>query len=540
MGRSTPSLGHRAPGAEVVDLQLDFSTHQRLWQELLVHGNDSPGIRGVCTLTGRPYLLPRLAGLERLCQEWAPSLPESPGRQGKMFGLLWAGDRSQGYLLKAYSGLTPLDIGQEFVPPIPLQQRPPGEEVALATLDRLKADLALHEQHNPRPLLERERERCKREIRALQEELAAAKQERDRRRQLPQADLAELARESETQAYRMRDLKRSQREGLQALEQRLQQWEAQRLQMRQQRRDISRQLQAELHRHFEQSLFAHAPGWTERLYPGGLRTGTGECCAPKLLYAAAQRGLRPLALAEFWRGPELPGRRPGEFYPACAERCMPLLGPLFFLLDQQKAPEVVYQDTHLLVVHKPTRLLSVPGRQSDYQDSALLRLRRQEPGLYPVHRLDFETSGLLLLARSPAVQAALQRLFELRQVKKTYLAQLQSPLPECLEQVQEINAPIAPDRQRKGCYRVAPEGRPALTRWSCQPGSRDRLWLWPETGRSHQLRVHLAQVLGHPILGDPKYAEGQPPTRLHLQAIGLELPHPATGRTLRLQIAPEF
>ncbi len=514
--------------------------HRQLWRELEAHPADGPGIYGSCGLSGRLFGLPRLATLEQLCQQWAPQLPESPGRQGKMFGLLWAGDRRSTRLLRAYSGLTPLDCEGDFVDPIPLQQRPAGEAAALAELDFLKRQLIELELANPHPRLQQLKERCLNEVQALRAELDQGKRQRDRRRQQPDADLEQLARESEEQAYRMRDLKRAHKAVLAPLQEVVQQWEARRLEMRRRRRTISRELQSELHRHFDRSLFPHAPGWTERLYPRGLPTGTGECCAPKLLYAAAMEGLRPLALAEFWRGPELPGRQPNRFYSACLERCQPLLGPLFFLLDDQQLPNVVYQDPYLLVINKPPGLLSVPGRQSDYQDSALLRLRRRYAELLPVHRLDFETSGLLVFARNREVQAALQRLFETRQVRKTYLAQLQHELPEGSEGEHIVEAPIAPDPSRRGCYRVADEGRPARTRWRCEPGSRSRVRLWPETGRSHQLRVHLFYVLGSAILGDPKYGEGQPRTRLHLQSLELELPHPVSGRTLRLSVPPDF
>lgn len=514
--------------------------HRQLWRELEAHPDDGPGIYGRCALSGRPFGLPRLPTLEQLCRQWAQELPESPGRQGKMFGLLWAGDRRSSRQLRAYSGLTPIANDEDFVPPIPLQQRPAGEAAALAALDELKQQLIELELADPRGRLQHLQERCKSEVQALRAELEEGKCQRDWRRQQPDADLEQLARESEEQAYRMRDLKRAHKAVLGPVQEAVQQWEAERLEMRRQRKSISRQLQFELHQHFERSLFPHAPGWTERLYPRGLPTGTGECCAPKLLYAAAQDGLRPLAMAEFWRGPELPGRQPNQFYPACQERCQPLLGPLYFLLEDQQLPSVVYQDPYLLVINKPPGLLSVPGRQSDYQDSALLRLGRRYPELRAVHRLDFETSGLLMFARNRPVQAALQRLFETRQVKKTYLAQLQHELPDCLENEQIIEAPIAPDPARRGCYRVDNAGRPARTRWRCEPGSQSRLRLWPETGRSHQLRVHLFQVLGSAILGDPKYGQGQPRTRLHLQALELELPHPVSGRTLRLSLPPDF
>lgn len=203
---------------------------------------------------------------------------------------------------------------------------------------------------------------------------------------------------------------------------------------------------------------------------------------------------------------------------------------------------LLYGDRHLLVVDKPAGLLSVPGRGADKQDCAAARVQREYPDALVVHRLDMATSGLLLLARGPAMQRALSRAFEQRQVGKRYVALAAGRMtaPPTGDDWGCIDLPLAadwPNRPRQVVDAV--RGRPSRTRWRvvAYDAARDatRVELEPVTGRSHQLRVHLL-ALGHPILGDPLYA---PPVvceraeRLLLHASVLELVHPATGNPVR-------
>lgn len=205
---------------------------------------------------------------------------------------------------------------------------------------------------------------------------------------------------------------------------------------------------------------------------------------------------------------------------------------------------LVYGDRHLLVVDKPAGLLSVPGRGPDKQDCALARVRRDHPDALVVHRLDMATSGLLLMARGPAVQRALSRAFEQRRVGKRYLAlaagRIGAPASVDDDGWGCVDLPLAADWPNRPLQVVDPvHGRPSQTRWRIlgYDAARDatRVELEPVTGRSHQLRVHLL-ALGHPILGDALYA---PPAvrerapRLLLHASVLELAHPATGERLR-------
>lgn len=207
-----------------------------------------------------------------------------------------------------------------------------------------------------------------------------------------------------------------------------------------------------------------------------------------------------------------------------------------------EALPLVHADRHLLVVDKPAGLLSVPGRGPGKQDCASARVHRGHPDALVVHRLDMATSGLLLMARGPAMQRALSLAFEQRRVGKRYLAMVAGHMEPSRDAGGwgGIDLPLAadwPNRPRQAVDWV--HGRPSRTRWRVlgYDAARDatRVELEPVTGRSHQLRVHL-MALGHPILGDSLYA---PPAvrerapRLLLHASVLELVHPATGERLR-------
>ncbi len=192
---------------------------------------------------------------------------------------------------------------------------------------------------------------------------------------------------------------------------------------------------------------------------------------------------------------------------------------------------IVHADAHWVVVEKPAGLPSVPGRALGLQDCAASQVQAQFSDALVVHRLDMATSGLLLFARGLAAQRTLSAAFEQRRVDKTYVGVVHG-LPAADEG--EINLPLAADWPRRPLQKVDPEhGRPALTRWRVleREADRTRLLLQPQTGRSHQLRVHLA-ALGHPLLGDTLYAPPEVQAlspRLLLHASALAIAHPDTG-----------
>ena len=194
------------------------------------------------------------------------------------------------------------------------------------------------------------------------------------------------------------------------------------------------------------------------------------------------------------------------------------------------APVVVHADDQVLVVDKQAGLLSVPGRGEDRADCLIARLRGAFPTVLLVHRLDLDTSGVMVFALTPHAQRHLSKQFEERQTKKVYVARLSGRLEPAQGRVDLPLIVDWPNRPRQKVDHA--EGRPAQTDWRVVRASdaETRVRLMPVTGRSHQLRVHMAS-LGHPILGDPLYATGQAAAhpRLMLHAESLRFRHPDSG-----------
>ena len=203
----------------------------------------------------------------------------------------------------------------------------------------------------------------------------------------------------------------------------------------------------------------------------------------------------------------------------------------------------LHADDALLVLEKPAGLLSVPGRGAEKQDCLASRARRQWPDALVVHRLDMATSGLMLFARGAAMQRSLSAAFEKRAIHKRYVAVVHGLMAA---QSGRIDAPLAADWPNRPRQQVDHErGKPSLSCWRVlQLDSmlhRTRVELEPVTGRSHQLRVHLASI-GHAIVGDDLYAGPQAATapRLLLHASRLEFIHPGTGALVELESPPPF
>jgi tRNA pseudouridine32 synthase / 23S rRNA pseudouridine746 synthase len=278
-------------------------------------------------------------------------------------------------------------------------------------------------------------------------------------------------------------------------------------------------------------------------------SGAGDCAGAKLLAYAFTHGLQPVALAEFWWGtpPASGGRVQGAFYPACRDKCGPLLpamleglevsAPRVFVPPPAPTPDlsIVFEDAWLVVIDKPHGLLSVPGRDASLTDSVLTRLRARYPnatGPLLAHRLDLDTSGLLVAALDGRTHAALQRQFLHRDVDKRYVALIEGVVKG---DAGTITLPLRVDLDDRPRQIVDPvHGKPAVTDWRVlqREAHHTRVALHPRTGRTHQLRVHAAhpQGLGAPIVGDPLY--GHAGLRLHLHAEALSFVHPATGQRL--------
>ena len=204
----------------------------------------------------------------------------------------------------------------------------------------------------------------------------------------------------------------------------------------------------------------------------------------------------------------------------------------------------VHEDAHLLVLDKPAGLLCVPGRGEDKQDCLSSRAQRRWPDALVVHRLDMATSGLVLMARSPAIQRLLGDAFAAGQIWKRYEAIVDGLAPG--NEWAVIDAPIAADWPNRPLQKIDPLGKPSVTRWRTLHTQPERnashLLLEPRTGRTHQLRVHLASV-GHPILGDALYGDERVASRaprLLLHAGVLQFRHPATGAAARFDSPTPF
>ena len=292
---------------------------------------------------------------------------------------------------------------------------------------------------------------------------------------------------------------------------------------------------------------------------GGMEppSGAGDCAAPKLLAFAFSRGLRPLALAEFWWGapPSSGGRIQGAFYPACRDKCGPLLRYMLEGIEvapprtfaPPKAPggdlSIVFEDASLVVIDKPAGLLSVPGRDPALSDSVLTRLRERHPnasGPLLVHRLDLDTSGLLVAALDATTHADLQRQFLHREVHKRYVAWLQGAVASEGGTIELSFRVDVNDRPRQIYDPV--HGKHGVTDWQVleRRGDRTRVAFHPRTGRTHQLRVHAAHPLGlgAPIVGDRLY--GREDVRLFLHAESITFRHPASGQRLSFERAAPF
>lgn len=324
--------------------------------------------------------------------------------------------------------------------------------------------------------------------------------------------------------------------------------------LRQQRKRLSQQLQQQV---FDGYQIRNGQGevmnvrslFRGRLPPGG----TGDCAAPRLLQYAHRHGLTPLALAEFWWGapPLKEVRHHGHFYAPCRGKCHPVLPFMLqgIKLEQSSqaiegallTPSVVYEDQDLVVLNKPAGLLSVPGKEQHYSVQSWLQHRYAgDSFILLVHRLDMATSGLLLAAKSSRVHKKLQRQFINRSIQKRYVAVLSKAIEEREE---TINLPLRVDLDDRPRQLVCHEfGKQAITRVKVltSDAHTSRVHFFPQTGRTHQLRVHAAHPAGlsAPIVGDELY--GTKSERLLLHAECLDFEHPRSGNIMQIKETAPF
>ena len=295
----------------------------------------------------------------------------------------------------------------------------------------------------------------------------------------------------------------------------------------------------------------------ERLKVKGERippSGAGECCAPKLLQYAFLHGLKPIELAEFWIGApsKTEIRREGEFYAPCSGRCVPILKHMLEGMNELKIegmnelkakgeePKILYEDEYLMVVNKPSGLLSVPGKGDEPSVESFVHAKA-------VHRLDQDTSGLLVLAKTPEIYKTLQAYFQRRDILKVYSSWLRPSVDRRLTvgETGIIELPLLPNPYDRPRQMVNKEhGKVAITKYIVRQQVSDDMYLvdfYPLTGRTHQLRVHAAHPKGlnAPIVGDRLYG-GIPAERLMLHAAEITFVHPVTKEEMHFCIPSDF
>ncbi|NJM73864.1 MAG: RluA family pseudouridine synthase [Scytonema sp. RU_4_4] len=526
---------------------------------------------GRCPQSGERLRLPRTPLVEAIAYSLMQHLAtdDSHSSEGKMYGVLLielpSGEQK---ILKAFSGLlNGCSVVEGWVPPIPGREQVVLEETrTLAELDTLKQELITLKQLPERLQYQTRKNEFELRLQEMSDRHQDCKNQRHEKRQILCKTLAgealavaleQLNEESRREGIERKQLKRQRDEELQPLQQLIKAADMRIRELKQQRKELSRQLQMQMHAAYSLMNFLGQSLSLQQLIPGGMPTGTGDCCAPKLLHYAATHGFKPLAMAEFWWGSSSTDdhKVQGEFYGACAERCQPLMGFLLSGLSQSKSNAeigtteqtlpILYEDECLIVVNKPAGLLSVPGRYFDTQDSVLSRLRHLLPDgteLTAVHRLDQETSGILVLARDLQVYRQISSQFQQRQVRKIYEAVLSDSITTDRGM---IELPLWGNPQNRPYQQVDWQyGKASVTHFQviASEGNYTRVEFMPLTGRTHQLRVHAADVrgLGVPILGDRLYGCHAGASRLHLHARELSFKHPQSGQTLHLEAKTPF
>ncbi len=367
----------------------------------------------------------------------------------------------------------------------------------------------------------------------------------------------QLRKESVNEQLYLKHITRQLKDNVNEATIRLEDFENQIASLRELRKSLSGKLQRKIFDHY---YFLNADGQQKSLLkifePFNIipPAGAGECCAPKLLHYAYQHDLKPVAMAEFWWGAS-PGsevRQHKNYYPACKSKCEPILSYMLEGLDVEENPllktpsigkklPIIYEDDVIVVVNKPSEMLSVPGKNID--DSVQTRMRDYLPnatGPLVVHRLDMSTSGILLIAKTMEVYHFLQDQFTKRTVDKTYYALLDGIIKQPTGQIDLPLRVDLDDRPRQMvCYDY---GKRAITDFKVISVKKHKTLIeyHPLTGRTHQLRVHSAHQLGlgTPIVGDDLY--GKPADRLHLHAGKLTIKHPISKEMMTFEAEIPF
>ncbi len=481
-------------------------------------------------------------------QDWREELS-----QGKMMGVLVVQKDNEVGFLAAFSGNLAHNNNHEYFVPavydlLSLDGFFPPEETQISEINaKIKCEESSSNRQSLISQISEATNKSKAEIDAYRELMQKSKIERDNRRR-EGVDEASLIAESQFQKAELRRIRSRWQELLTQLKEQLAESDRIITEWKTERKQRSQALQKRIFQNFVMlnargecrdlcEIFAHSP---QGLPPAG----AGECAAPKLLQYAYIQGYKPLAMAEFWVGqsPKEEIRHDGHFYPSCKAKCEPILGWMLQGLNVEPNPleastqpieiEELYDDDFMVAVNKPHEMLSVPGKLSAISLQERVQERYPQCDIQVVHRLDMATSGVLLFAKNRIIHKALQNMFASRQVKKQYVAILDGVVEE---HSGIINLPLIlnPDDRPRQIVSYT-HGKQAITHYEVIEikEGKTRIYFYPETGRTHQLRVHASHPdgLNAPIIGDALY--GTHASRLHLHAQTIIFVHPITGREI--------
>ena len=476
--------------------------------------------------------------------------------QGKMVGVLTVRtpENNIGYIAAFSGNIAGKSYIEGFVPPIFDLTAPDGDfkrcEAEISAINhRINKLTESAELQSLTASLSMARHDRDNELEQMRAKMAASKNVRNQMRATcnDESVLSGLIKESQFEKAELRRLKIAWDEKISSLESEIAEIKKEIESLKKSRASMSEALQDWI---FHQYIVHNSSGEessiaeifaSQGLVPPG---GTGECAAPKLLEFAYRNNLEPLAMGEFWYGksPETAVRTHGHFYPSCTSKCGPLLGYMMKGLDlhsytvKPSVPVILYQDDDIIIVEKPSGMPSVPGldgRQS---------LQEWLCSCHPVHRLDMDTSGVMIFAKTERAAICLRQQFEEHSILKTYMARINTAPGDIIANKGVIDLPLSPDYDERPRQKVdLQHGKEAHTKYEVMQinddGTTD-IMLHPHTGRTHQLRVHCAHMLGlgFPIIGDRLYGSSSvssnTDTRLHLHALSITFRHPSTGEQM--------
>lgn len=476
--------------------------------------------------------------------------------EGKMLGVLAVahgeGLKEIGYLAAFSGNAGGMSMIGGFVPPIYDLLAPDGYfKLKEAEISRLNAEIAAAESSTElagvRDDLMTAEAAMSAELSRQKARMAILKAERDQIRSevLENARSSELTRQSQHEKAELRRMKSRWEEQISDLKVQIDRHESKINSMKRRRKEMSDALQEWI---FRQYIVHNCLGESRSILdifadsgavpPGG----TGECAAPKLLEYAFRHGLKPLAMGEFWYGesPCTAVRTEGRFYPSCTSKCGPLLRymlqgmELMKLEDVHGTPSFLYEDEDIIAASKPSGMPSVTGLNCG---QSLLEWLVTETGcntIESVHRLDMDTSGVMIFAKNPIAGNHIRKQFEEHTVRKTYRALLSFSGSKQMIAGNSgtISIPLSPDYDERPRQKADPkQGKEAITEYHVDEIRKDGILVTfrPLTGRTHQLRVHSAHHLGlgHPIVGDLLYG-GDAGPRLCLHAHEITFTHPTS------------